>query len=425
MVYGSMVKKEAIILTSEMNIEHDLTVPADLIRSAKSKALNGYTVIVGITGSIASVEMVKIIRELIRHGADVYAVMSNASEKIVTRNAIQFATGNPVVTELTGNVEHVSMLFNKKKVIYVVAPATANTISKIACGIDDTAPTSFATIALGAGIKMIIAPAMHGQMYRNPIILDHIKKLKKLNVDFIFPLHEENEAKLASMQQILDYVIKATYKGMLKRKKILIIGGSTREEIDDVRYISNQSSGYTAISLAREAFYNGAEVSLFYGMGNLVELNFDNIKRFKNINELKKLINENGKWDVIIVPAALSDFTIEKRTGKISSEEDLILKLKKTDKILPILRKKSEIVIGFKMEWGLKEENLINKAVKKIEEYGIDMIIANNLDKISYSETEAYIVHKNKKYEKFKGTKEQLSSAIFKHIIDIIKQKYI
>jgi len=219
--------------------------PAEDIKGARSSILKGKRIVLGITGSIAAVECVKLIRELIRHSAEVIPVMSPEAERIVHPNAIHFAAGRPPITKLTGEVEHVQYCGNRKKKadLLLIAPATANTISKIAVGIDDTPVTTFATTALGSGIPVMISPAMHGSMIKHSIIQENIEKLKSIGVEFIAPREEENKAKIANNDMIVTSVIRRLHKNDMVDSRVLIISGSTVEHIDDMRVITNTGTG--------------------------------------------------------------------------------------------------------------------------------------------------------------------------------------
>jgi len=174
--------------------------PANDIRGVKSNRLSERRIILGITGSIACVECVKLARELIRHGADVIPVMTPASTRIISPDALYFATGNKAIVELTGKTEHVYYCGKTKDPadILLISPCTSNTISKIAHGIDDTSVTTFAATAIGSKIPIIIVPAMHISMYDHKIIQENIKKCKKISISFIDPYLAGNKAKMAS-----------------------------------------------------------------------------------------------------------------------------------------------------------------------------------------------------------------------------------
>jgi len=176
------------------------------ITGTKSSVLKGKKIGLCITGSVAAVRSPEIARELMRNGAEVYCVMSkNAVKQIVNSYLMEWATGNPVVTKLTGQVEHITLA--GKPDLILVAPSTANTISKIACGIDDTTVTTVVSTAIGSKIPIIIVPAMHESLYNHPIIAENIKKLQSLGVEFVRPHLEEGKAKISETSEIVEIVI--------------------------------------------------------------------------------------------------------------------------------------------------------------------------------------------------------------------------
>ena len=198
--------------------------PADEIRGIKSKKLSKKKIVLGVTGSIAATESIKLSRELIRHGADVYPVMTKAATRIIHPDSLEFATSHLSIIELTGKTEHVSFCgLTKDRVdLLLISPCTANTISKIALGIDDTSVTTFATTAIGSGISIAIVPAMHLSMYNHKILQENIEKCKKVGISFIEPLIEKNKAKMADINEIVSYVFRKLGKNDLINKKILI-----------------------------------------------------------------------------------------------------------------------------------------------------------------------------------------------------------
>ena len=241
--------------------------PVNDIVETKGSFLKNKKIVLAVTGSIAAVETIKISRELIRYGAKVIPVMTKAATKIIHPDALWFATGKKPIIELTGDTEHVSYLGKVKKPadLLLICPATANTISKIAHGIDDTAVTTFATTAIGSKTPVIIVPAMHLSMYDHEIVQENIDKLKKIDINFIEPEIVKNKAKLCSNEKIVANVIKIIGKNDYKGKKVLVIGGPTQEYIDDIRVITNISSGQTAVNISKNAFFRGADVELWHG----------------------------------------------------------------------------------------------------------------------------------------------------------------
>jgi len=200
------------------------------IIGSKSTELCNKKIILCITGSVAAIKSTEIARELMRRGADVYAIMTKNAQQIVHPDMVEWATGNPVVTELTGKTEHVTYAgeHEKKADLILVAPSTANTIGKVASGIDDTPVTTTLTTGIGAGIPVIIAPAMHASMYKHPIINENIKKLNGLGIEVLLPRIEEGKAKIPSTSEIIEAITKKlAAKQDLKNKKILIIWPKT------------------------------------------------------------------------------------------------------------------------------------------------------------------------------------------------------
>ena len=387
--------------------------PINEIRGSKSKTLSGKRIVLGITGSIATVECVKLARELARHGAVIIPVMSRAATKIVHPDSIHFATGLEPIIELDGAVKHVELCgdTSSRADLLLIAPATANTISKISQGIDDTSITTMASCALGSGMPIIIVPAMHNSMYTHDIITENIARLKKANVTFIGPKMEEKKAKMASQEDIVNAVCLALGPKDLKKTKILIIAGSTQEAIDDVRHLTNSSSGRTGVLLAQEAYRRGADVELWIGKGVKKPGNIK-FKEFVSVKDLEKMAS-GARADIIIVPAAISDFTVKPKKGKISSSKSMKIELEPAPKILGILRKQKKAkLIGFKAETGITSKELGARAKKRMKEHDLDMIVANLLEDVKLEETKALIIT-TKKTQKFTGQKVQLANAIY------------
>ena len=391
--------------------------PADEIRGSKSKILSKKRIVLAVTGSIAAVETIKLSRELIRHGAEVFPVMTPSATKIIHPDSLWFATGNKPIIELSGETEHVTFCGRVKNPadLLLISPCTANTISKIAHGIDDTTVTTFASTAIGSDVPILIVPAMHLSMYDHKIVQENIKKCKKVGVRFVEPLIEKNKAKMASIDEIVSYVIRETSKQDLAKKKILVIGGPTAEPIDDVRVITNRSSGKTAIWLVKNAFYRGSDVELWYGFGSETPPDFIRTVRFESISDHSKLLKSKDlkKFDVIVLCAALSDYIPKKLKGKIPSGKDkLVVELSPASKIISGLRKKApnSKIIGFKVEET--SSKLKEKASALLKKNNLDFVVANTISGFSKDENEIWIIDKKGKCIHKKGRKEQLASYI-------------
>lgn len=391
--------------------------PADEIRGVKSKKLTKKRIVLAVTGSIAAVETIKLSRELIRHGAEVFPIMTPSSTKIIHPNALWFATGKKPICELTGQIEHVFFCGRVKNHVdlLLIYPCTANTVSKIAYGIDDTVVTTFATTAIGSGVSILIVPAMHLSMYDHNIVQKNIDKCKKLGIKFVEPKIEKNKARIAEVDEVISYVFRETSKQDLVKKKVLIIGGPTAESIDDVRIITNRSSGKTAVELAKNAFYRGANVELWYGPGRELPPVFINTINFESIQDVLKLLKTKNlkKYHIIVLCAALPDYIPKKHKGKILSGKDkLVLEMFPAQKIISKLREKApnSKIIGFKVEE--KKDKLREKALDLLKKNNLDLVVANTLSGFNKDENEIWIINKKGKSLHKKENKCQLADYI-------------
>lgn len=386
--------------------------PSWNIRNAKGNILSGRKIVLGITGSVAAEEMVKVSRELIRYGAEIFPVMTEDAKNIITPTSIEYATGKKVIDKITGLTEHV--LLERDCDLLLIAPCSANTISKIANGIGDTTVSIFALTFLGSK-PILIVPAMSESMYRNPVIVENIKKLRELGITVMDPKMEEGKAKLPDMDAIVAYTIRSLNKRF--NKKMLIIGGATEEPIDDVRVITNRSSGITAIELAKAAFFYGADVKLMLGRSEAEPPNYIKTERFRSLDDLLFKINEMVDYDTIFVPAAISDFRTDKFEGKIKSGNEMTLVLKPAPKFIKKLREKFDgDLIAFKAELGY--DDLLNESRRMIEEYALKFVVANDIRDVKVESTKVLIVTKNSVKE-FSGKKAHVALKIMQFYSDI------
>ncbi|MEM0135961.1 MAG: bifunctional phosphopantothenoylcysteine decarboxylase/phosphopantothenate--cysteine ligase CoaBC [Thermoplasmatales archaeon] len=378
----------------------------------KSSLLKDKKIILGITGSISAVESVKLIHELRRHGAEVFPVVTESAKKIINPFALEYASENKVVEELTGAIEHVKLVEDSD--LFLISPSTANTISKMAHGIDDSTVTSVFSNALGR-IPVIVVPAMHINMYTNPIIMKNVEILKSYGVHFLEPQIEESKAKITDFQSITAECIRVLHNE-LKGSKICIIGGSSFENIDDVRVITNNSTGETEVDLAIMAYYMGADVTVLLGNVRVEVPPFLKFERFTNLASLKSKMDSIIKNDVVIVAAALSDFTVEKRKGKITTEKPFNLTLLPAPKFLKLLREKYKgKIVGFKAEFGVSKNELLYRARKRMKEYSLDMIVANDLRDVKQGVTKVTVI-KGKREIELEGDKIDVA----KRILDLL-----
>ncbi|CAG0952713.1 phosphopantothenoylcysteine decarboxylase / phosphopantothenate---cysteine ligase [Methanosarcinales archaeon] len=391
-----------------------------------SKSLEEKIIVLGITGSIAAVRCVELARELRRHGADVHAVMTDAALKIIHPEAMRYATGNPVITEITGDVEHVDFCgIGGRASLLLIAPCTANTIGKMAHGIDDTPVTTFATTAFGSGIPIIIVPAMHESMYDHPIVIENIGKLTELGVEFVNPVTEEGAAKIAGIEEIVLRVERGTGKKTLSGKRIIITGGATAEIIDPIRILTNRASGKTGIEMALEAFRRGADVTLVHrnclGIQGICEFYAESAQ-----DMIDAVIEELGKgYDLLISAAAISDFTVTPSKDKIKSAKEFTLTLKPAPKLIKEARLKFPDlkIIGFKAETGISEKELIKRARKSMDSSNLSMVVANDVSSggMGTEENNVYLIDGSVK--PVSGTKRQIAIEIMDKVEDIMRIK--
>ncbi|MBD3256383.1 MAG: bifunctional phosphopantothenoylcysteine decarboxylase/phosphopantothenate--cysteine ligase CoaBC [Candidatus Lokiarchaeota archaeon] len=388
--------------------------PSKDILESKGTILRGKTVCMCVTGSVAVVTAPIIARELMRFGAEVICVMTKAATELVSPTLMEWATGNSVITKLTGAVEHVYLAGDRPRAIgradlILVCPATANTISKIACGIDDTPVTTVVTTAFGSSTPIVIVPAMHESMYRHPILMVNEKKLKKCGVDILGPRISEGKAKVAKIDDIIDRVIDLLVsKKDLEGMKILITAGPTREYIDEIRFVSNNSSGRMGIEIAKEAAARGADVLLINGKSTVKVPEYLNIIDVVSTEDFISTVTRELKgrdYDFFICAAAISDYApIECVEGKISSDsvQELKVNMKLTPKIIDEARNVNEetFIVAFKAETNVSRSELIDRAYSRLKKSKADLIVANDVGRgdigFESRNNEVYIIDKEK-----------------------------
>ncbi len=337
-------------------------------------------IILCITGSIAATEDLKLVHELQRHGFDVECFMTEAAAEIITPLSMEFATKKRVVTRITGYVEHVT---NAQADLILVAPATANTISKFAHKVADTTVTTLLLTASGYDTPILIVPSMHISMY--DAIKDNIDKIKEDNnhVYFMEPDESERKAKFPSKHDIVLEVERLTSEQSLKNRNVLVTTGATFERIDAMRGVTNRSSGKMGVEIAKEAYRQGANVTLLCGMMHAHVPNVLDRIDVESTQEMMEVVEDKiGDTDIYISVAAISDFAVKSESKvKLSSDDDITIEFIKLPKLLKQIKKLNPdtFVVGFKAEAGVTEEDLIEKAVNRMNKYDIDMVVANDI----------------------------------------------
>ena len=350
--------------------------------------LKNKTVVIGVSGGIAVYKTLDVISRLRKLGVNVKVIMTKSATEFVTPLSFQSLSQNYVVRDMfeepkTWDVEHISLA--KSADVFLIAPATANVIGKIANGIADDMLTTTVMATKG---KVLIAPAMNTNMYENPIVQRNISILKDLGYSFVDPesgrlaCGDTGKGKLASPETIVEEVVKLlSVEKDLKGKSIVITAGPTVESIDPMRYITNRSTGKMGYSIAKKAIERGADVTLITGPTNLTPpQNLKKLIKIESAEDMYNAVVENlDENQVIIKSAAVADYKPKTYSDKKikKSDDDMIIRLERTNDILKAIghsKKPGQVVAGFAME----TEKLIENAIKKLDSKNADLIVANN-----------------------------------------------
>lgn len=350
--------------------------------------LNGKTVVLGITGSIAAYKMADLVSQLIKLRADVHVIMTENATHFINPITFETLTNNKCLIDTFDrnfefHVEHISLA--KKADVFMIAPASANIIGKIANGIADDMLT---TTIMAAKCKKLIAPAMNTNMFENPIVQNNISKLIHYGYEIIAPesgrlaCGDTGSGKLASPSLLLSYLLKEiAFSKDLLGKNILVSAGATRESIDPVRFISNHSTGKMGIAIANACMLRGANVTL---VGANLAVSIPAFINFTPVTDAKSMFDTitaiSNEQDIIIKAAAVSDYTpsvyFDEKVKK--KDADLSIPLSRTTDILAFLgsnKRPNQVLCGFSME----TEQLIENSKQKLIAKNLDLIIANNL----------------------------------------------
>ncbi len=384
--------------------------------------LPGTNVALGITGSIAAVKVVELAHELRRKGATVRGVMSPSATDIVHPWAVDFATDEPVVTQITGDVEHVSLFGDDGWAdVFVIAPATANTIGKIAGAIDDTPVTTCATIALGSGTPVVLAPAMHGPMYDHPGVLDAMDTLEKWGVAVVDPIIDEGKAKIATEETIVLEAARQAGDQPLEGSEVVVTSGATAEPIDPVRVLTNRASGKTGRAVAKGLYVRGAEVTLVHD-GPVVP--YADVQRIETAEEMRNaVLDEVTDTDALVSAAAIGDFTIEPEPSKIRSGDERTLDLQPVPKLIDAVREADPDlpIVGFKAE-GSGESSLAEAARRLQERVELAFVVGNDASVMGEEETSVLFVD-GETVEPFEGTKTELGLRVADELADRLTER--
>ena len=350
--------------------------------------LKGKTVLLGVTGGIAAYKIANLASALVKLHADVNVIMTQNATNFINPITFESLTGNKCIVDTFDRnfkftVEHIALA--ELADVFMMAPASANVIGKIANGIaDDMLTTTF----MACKKKKILAPAMNSNMYENPIVQDNIKKLKDYGMEIIEPATgylacgTTGSGKLPDEKILLEYILReVAYEKDLSGKTVLVTAGPTREAVEPVRFISNHSTGKMGYAIARCASLRGARVILVSGPVSIEPPLFAELVPVVSAEDMYNAVMKyKDDADIIIKSAAVADYTpVTISSEKIKKQDgDMRIELKRTRDILKELgqsRRENQFICGFAME----TENLIENAVKKLESKNVDMIVANSL----------------------------------------------
>ena len=350
--------------------------------------LKGKTVLLGVTGGIAAYKIANLASALVKLHADVNVIMTQNATNFINPITFESLTGNKCIVDTFDRnfkfkVEHIALA--ELADVFMIAPASANVIGKIANGIaDDMLTTTF----MACKKKKILAPAMNTNMYENPIVQDNIKKLKDYGMEIIEPATgylacgTTGSGKLPDEKILLEYILReVAYEKDLSGKTVLVTAGPTREAIDPVRFISNHSTGKMGYAIARGASLRGARVILVSGPVSIEPPLFAELVPVVSAEDMYNAVMKyKDEADIIIKSAAVADYTpVAVSSEKIKKQDgDMRIELRRTKDILKELgqsRRENQFICGFAME----TENLIENAVRKLESKNVDMIVANSL----------------------------------------------
>lgn len=392
--------------------------------------LKGKKILLGITGGIASYKSAELVRQLVKNRAVVNVVMTESATRFVTPLAFQTLSMNPVLTQTFDTahgteIKHVSL--PQECDVFVIAPATANIIGKIASGIGDDILTS---MVLACTKPILIVPSMNNFMWENKIVQENIKKLKEHGFLLMEPTEGylacgyEGKGRMPEPEIIFEEIVRIITPKDLHQKKILVTAGPTREPIDPVRFITNPSTGRMGYAIAGEAANRGAIVTLLSGPSQLMPPSGCKFITVTTAEEMaQNVYKEAEQADIIIMSAAVADYTPRKYyENKIKKgTEKITIEMNKTEDILKTLGKNKgkRVLIGFAAE----TENLEENAMKKLKEKNLDLIVANKIGEegsgFGSDTNKVTLIYRDGRIHAYNKMKK---SEVAKIIIDAVKE---
>ena len=398
--------------------------------------LKGKHVVLGITGSIAAYKTAGLASMLVKKGCHVHVLMTENATNFINPITFETLTGNKCLVDTFDrnfefSVEHVALA--KQADVVMIAPASANSIAKLAHGLADDMLT---TTVLACRCRKIIAPAMNTNMYENPIVQDNIKICEKYGMKVIKPAvgylacGDTGAGKMPEPVELFDYIEQEIgAQKDLEGKKILVTAGPTREAIDPVRYITNHSTGKMGYSVAKAAALRGADVTLVTGKTDTPKPRFVKLIEIQSAADMFEAVTAAAaEQDIIIKAAAVADYRPKsvgtEKTKK--TEGDMAIELERTDDILKWLgahRREGQFLCGFSME----TQNMLENSRVKLDKKNIDMIVANNLKVegagFGTDTNVVTIITRERNLELEKMTKEEVADRLLDEILAVSADK--
>ena len=397
--------------------------------------LQGKTVILGVSGSIAAYKIANLASMLVKLKCDVHVIMTKNATNFIHPITFETLTGNKCLVDTFDrnfqySVEHVALA--KRADVVMIAPATANVIAKLTYGLADDMLT---TTVLACTCKKIVAPAMNTRMYQNKIVQENLRKLASNDFEVIAPAvgmlacKDIGEGKLPDEKLLLEYILREiTCEKDMEGMKVLVTAGPTMEAVDPVRYITNHSTGKMGYAIARVCMLRGADVTLVTGQTTIPKPSFVNIIDVTSAREMYETVKVNYEDKQIIVKAAaVADYRPQSvSTEKVKKTEgNMVLELEKTDDILKFLgehRAKGQFLCGFSME----TQNMLENSRAKLQKKNLDMVVANNLRQegagFGTDTNVVTIITENEEISLDKMSKEEAAGRIMDEILRLMQK---
>ncbi len=387
----------------------------DLLVDRVSNALAGRSFDVVISGSIGAVESVRFLRSLRRLGADLTPWLTTGGARFITPTSVAWAAGRDVRMEFQGDASHIG-----QAEAVIIAPASASFIGKLAHGITDTPAAALVTTYLGQKKPVLLLPNMHDSLAEAPAVRHNLELLVSFGVTLLKPRQEEGKRKFPEPADLADLVAHLLNRPETSAKHVLVTMGSTRGYIDDVRYVSNYSSGKLGSEISEELYRLGYDTDVVAGPSPVKPRSYTNLVATLTNDEMAKAAQQFLSKGAVaaVLAASVLDFTPKtKAAGKISTADNpgLSLDLTRTKKIIADLNPKSGVKVGFKLETSLTDAKATELAARYMKDFGLSLFVVNDLADVDETRHKARLFEHSKESELVDG-KHALALRIAAHV---------